>query len=148
MTIPLIVADLGLSAQPEREAAGGVLPRLRHHLDPGGHAGADRRWEGQIFSFCNFFGDGLMLTLAPLATATATASVVNAMAVAFFAAGTRPACACTGDLGLIKPIGIGVKLIGMIKQACPFSCFLPLFSLSRPLSLFSSAFLSVFCRKS
>ena len=94
MTIPLIVADLGLSAQPEREAAGGVLPRLRHHLDPGGHAGADRRREGQIVSSCNLFGNGLMLAVAPLATNTTTASPVNAMAVAFFAAGTRPLGTC------------------------------------------------------
>jgi hypothetical protein len=113
--------------QLEREAAGGVLLRLRHQPDPGGHAGADRRWEGQIVSFCrrkrfarpeevatssgtvdhrqegqnvsfcNLFADGLMLALAPLAAATATAIPVNAMAVAFCAAGTRRLGTCLGS---------------------------------------------------
>ena len=35
-----------------------------------------------------------MLAVAPLATNTTTASPVNAMAVAFFAAGTRPLGTC------------------------------------------------------
>jgi len=48
---------------------------------------------------------------------------------------------------MIKLIGIGIKLIGMIKQARPFSSLLPLFSLSRLLSLFSGALLSVFSCK-
>ena len=37
-----------------------------------------------------------MLVLAPLAAATATASPVNAMAVAFFATGARPLGTCPG----------------------------------------------------
>ena len=48
---PLHRRRLRAEREPECEAAGGVLPRLRHHPDPGGHAGGDRRREGQIVSF-------------------------------------------------------------------------------------------------
>ena len=123
MTIPFIVADLGLSANqsakllvaffpgyvitqiPEgmlAEIVGGKgrsfpsegndLP-FRRGCNSSGKA--DRRQEGQNVSFCNVFGNGLMLILAPLAAA-ATASPVNAMAVAFFAAGTWPLGTCAG----------------------------------------------------
>ena len=123
MTIPFIVADLGLSANqsakllvaffpgyvitqiPEgmlAEIVGGKgrsfpsegndLP-FRRGCNSSGKA--DRRQEGQNVSFCNVFGNGLMLILAPLAAA-ATASPVNAMAVAFFAAGTWPLGTCSG----------------------------------------------------
>ena len=42
---PLHHRRLRAEREPECEAAGGVLPPLRHHPDPGGHAGADRWWE-------------------------------------------------------------------------------------------------------
>ena len=124
---PLHRCRLRAERQPQCEAVGGVLLRLRHHPDPGGQAGGDRRREGQIVSFgrrkrfakdseevatssgkadcrqegpnvsfCNLYGNGLMLVLAPLAAATATASPVNAMAVAFFATGARPLGTCPG----------------------------------------------------
>jgi hypothetical protein len=49
---------------------------------------------------------------------------------------------------MIKLIGPGIKLVGMIKQARPFSSLLPRFSLSRLLALLPGALLSVFCCKS
>jgi len=49
---------------------------------------------------------------------------------------------------MIKLIGPGIKLVGMIKQARPFSNLLPRFSLSRLLALSPGALLSVFCCKS
>jgi hypothetical protein len=49
---------------------------------------------------------------------------------------------------MIKLIGPGIKLVGMIKQARPFSSLLPRFSLSRLLALLPGALLSVFWCKS
>ena len=124
MTTPFIVADLGLSANqsakllvaffpgyvitqiPEgmlAEIVGGKgrsfpsegndLP-FRRGCNSSGKA--DRRQEGQNVSFCNVFGNGLMLVHAPLAAAAAASPDVNAMAVAFFAAGTWPLGTCAG----------------------------------------------------
>ena len=125
MTIPFIVADLGLSANQSAKllvaffpgyvitqipegmlaeivggkgrsfpsAEGNGLP-FRRGCNSSGKA--DRRQEGQNVSFCNVFGNGLMLVHAPLAAAAAASPDVNAMAVAFFAAGTWPLGTCSG----------------------------------------------------
>ena len=124
MTIPFIVADLGLSANQSAKLLAAFFPgyvitqisegMLAEIVGGKGRSfpfaqgnglpfrrgcnssrKADRRQEGQNISFCNVFGNGLMLILAPLAAA-ATASPVNAMAIAFFATGTWPLGTCSG----------------------------------------------------
>ena len=92
MTIPFIVADLGLSANQSAKLLAAFFPGYVITQIPGGMLA--QIVGGKIVTFCNLFGNGLMLALAPLAAATA--SPVNAMAVAFFAAGTRPLGTCPG----------------------------------------------------
>ena len=85
MTIPFIVADLGLSANQSAKLLAAFFPGYIITQIPGGMLA--QIVGGKLVTLFNLFGNGLMLALAPLAAATA--SPVNGMAFAFFAAGAR-----------------------------------------------------------
>ena len=95
MTIPFIIADLGPSANHSAKPLVAFFPGYVTTQIPEGMLA--QIVGGKIVTFCNLFGNGLMLALAPLAAATATAIPVNAMAVAFCAAGTRRLGTCLGS---------------------------------------------------